>query len=131
MNIKGITWHAVQLGDDQVAAMRAFVQDTLKLSVLFDFLGVTVFTTPNGDLLELYGPQGVPSYQFHPADVTFGFRVDDIAAASAELEAAGIELLGDVVRHESGYAYRQSGYAYRHFRGPDGRVFGLNENPNE
>ena len=124
MNVKGITWHAVQLGDDQVAAMRAFVQETLKLTVLFDFPGVTVFTTPNGDLLELYGPQGVPSYQFHPADVTFGFRVDDIAAASAELEAAGIELLGDVVRHESGYAYR-------HFRGPDGRVYGLNENPNE
>jgi catechol 2,3-dioxygenase-like lactoylglutathione lyase family enzyme len=123
MKIKGITWHAVQLEDEQLAPMRTFVEKTLKLPVLFDFPGVVVFTTPNGDLFELYGPQGVPSYQFHPADVAFGFRVDDIAAASAELEAAGIELLGDIVRTEFGYAYR-------HFRGPDGRVYGLNENPN-
>ncbi len=123
MKIKGITWHAVQLEDEQLAPMRTFVEKTLKLPVLFDFPGVVVFTTPNGDLFELYGPQGVPSYQFHPADVAFGFRVDDIAGASAELEAAGIELLGDIVRTEFGYAYR-------HFRGPDGRVYGLNENPN-
>jgi catechol 2,3-dioxygenase-like lactoylglutathione lyase family enzyme len=123
MNIKGITWHAVQLEDEQLATMRTFVEETLKLAVLFDFPGLVVFSTPNGDLFELYGPQGVPTYQFHPADVAFGFRVDDIARASAELEAAGIELLGDIVRTEFGYAYR-------HFRGPDGRVYGLNENPN-
>ena len=123
MNIKGITWHAIQLTDEQFETMHTFVSDTLKLAVLFDFPGLAVFSASNGDLFELYGPQAVPNYQFHPADVVFGFRVDDITAASKELDAAGIELLGEIVRTESGYAYR-------HFRGPDGRVYGLNENPN-
>ena len=37
------------------------------------------------------------------------------------MEAAGGELLGEITRFE------QFGYAFRHFRGPDGRVYGLNE----
>lgn len=52
----------------------------------------------------------------------FGFRVDDIVAASAEVEAAGAELLGEVTRMDNGYACR-------HFRRPDGKIYGLNENP--
>jgi predicted enzyme related to lactoylglutathione lyase len=51
----------------------------------------------------------------------FGFRVDDIEAASAELEAAGMEILCDIVR------IPEMSYAYRHFRGADGRVYGINE----
>ena len=42
-------------------------------------------------------------------------------AASAAVEAAGCELLGEITCVE------EMGYAYRHFRGPDGRVYGLNE----
>jgi hypothetical protein len=37
------------------------------------------------------------------------------------VEAAGSELLGELTRME------QFGYAYHHFRGPDDRVYGLNE----
>jgi len=47
--------------------------------------------------------------------------VDDIEAASAAVEAAGCELLGEITRME------QLAYSYRDFRGPDGRVYGLNE----
>jgi len=47
--------------------------------------------------------------------------VDDIEAASAAVEGAGCELLGQITRVED------LGYAFRHFRGPDGRVYGLNE----
>jgi predicted enzyme related to lactoylglutathione lyase len=47
--------------------------------------------------------------------------VDDIEAASAAVEGAGCELLGQITRVED------VAYAYRHFRGPDGRVYGLNE----
>jgi predicted enzyme related to lactoylglutathione lyase len=47
--------------------------------------------------------------------------VDDIDAASAAVEAAGNELLGQINR------LPEMGYAFRHFRGPDGRVYGLNE----
>ena len=37
------------------------------------------------------------------------------------IKAAGGELLGEITR------VPDMGYAYRHFRGPDGRVYGLNE----
>ena len=47
--------------------------------------------------------------------------MDDIEAASREIEAAGGELLGEITRVE------EMRYAFRHFKGPDGRVYGLNE----
>ncbi|TXL63178.1 VOC family protein [Aeromicrobium terrae] len=53
--------------------------------------------------------------------VVFGFRVDDIEAASAELEASGCELLGDVNFVEP------LNYSWRHFRGPDGRTYGIKQ----
>jgi hypothetical protein len=51
----------------------------------------------------------------------FGFRVDDIEAAAAELQAADCELLCDVQR------VPEMNYAFCHFRGSDGRVYGINE----
>jgi hypothetical protein len=42
-------------------------------------------------------------------------------AASVVVEAAGCELLGEITRVE------EVAYAYRRFRGPDGRVYSLNE----
>ena len=51
----------------------------------------------------------------------FGFRVEDIEAASEELAAAGCELLGEITRNE------EKNYAYRDFKGPDGRVYGISE----
>ncbi len=53
--------------------------------------------------------------------VIFGFRVDDIEAASAELADAGCELLGEVNFVEP------LNYSWRHYRGPDGRVYGINQ----
>jgi predicted enzyme related to lactoylglutathione lyase len=83
--------------------------------------GMVLFIMPNGTMLELNAPQAVPDYGFNDGGVVFGFRVDDVEAASAAVEAAGCELLGEITRLE------EMAYAYRHFRGPDGRVYGLNE----
>ncbi len=44
-----------------------------------------------------------------------GFRVDDVRAARAEMEAAGVEFLGPVQRPE--------GATWNHFRGPNGNVY--------
>ncbi|HEX2267804.1 MAG TPA: VOC family protein, partial [Actinomycetota bacterium] len=82
--------------------------------------GVVVFAMPNGTILELYLPEAVPEYGYNDS-IAFGFRVDDIEAASREIEAAGGELLGEITRVE------EMRYAFRHFKGPDGRVYGLNE----
>lgn len=119
MNVQGITWHAVQLDADAYAPMQAMARDLMCLSPIYEAPNYSQYQLPNGDYYELYGPGTAPPYGFGPADVVFGFRVSDLAETIEELKAAGMELLGGVV-HLSG------GYSYQHFRGPDGRVYGLN-----
>jgi predicted enzyme related to lactoylglutathione lyase len=121
MNVEGITWHAIVLEPEPFAATKALMTETFGLAPAMEMEGVAVFNMPNGTLLELYAPQAVPDYGYNEGGVAIGFRVDDIEAASAAVEAAGCELLGQITRVED------LGYAYRHFRGPDGRVYGLNE----
>src|SRR5262245_27029363 len=120
MQVQGITWHAVTLEDDQFAAMKKLAVEVFGLTPLIEQAGWTLFPMSNGTLLDLYAPDAIPDYGFNDG-IVFGFRVDDIDAASAELGAAGCELLGEIVRIEN------MKYAYRHFRGPDGRVYGINE----
>ena len=73
------------------------------------------------DGLELNEPQAASADYAINDGLVFGFRVDDVEAASAAVEAAGCELLGEITRVE------EIAYAYRRFRGPDGRVYSLNE----
>ena len=120
MQVDGITWHALTLEPAQFAATKKLVTETFGLTPMMEMEGVSVFSMPNGTILELYLPQAVPPFGYNNA-VAFGFRVDDIEAASREVAQAGCELLGQITRVE------ELGYAYRHFRGPDGRVYGLNE----
>jgi hypothetical protein len=121
MNLEGITWHAIVLEPEPFGATKALLTETFGLAPAMEMEGVAVFNMPNGTLLELYAPQAVPDYGYNEGGVAIGFRVDDIEDASAAVEGAGYELLGQITRVE------ELGYAYRHFRGPDGRVYGLNE----
>ena len=118
MKVEGITWHGVTLEPDQFAAMKKLCRETIGLTPMVEQGGWTLFAMPNGTMLDLFerGSEMVPSYGFNNG-VVFGFRVDDIEAASAELEAAGFELLCDVHR------IPEMKYAYCHFRGADGRVY--------
>ena len=120
MQAEGITWHAVVLEPEPFASTKALMSETFGLTPAMEAEGMVLFIMPNGTMLELNAPQAVPDYGFNDG-VAFGFRVDDIEAASAAVEAAGCELLGEITRVE------EMGYAYRHFRGSDGRVYGLNE----
>ena len=120
MHVNGITWHATVLDPEPFAATRTLLTETFGLTPMMELDGVTVFAFPDGTLLELYTPRTLPDYGYNDA-IAFGFRVDDIEAASQAIEIAGGELLGQITRVD------EMGYAYRHFRGPDGRVYGLNE----
>ena len=81
--------------------------------------GWTFLAMANGTILDLYAPDAIPASDSD--GIVFGFRVDDSEAASADLAAAGCELLGEMTRIEN------MKYAYRHFKGPDGRVYGIND----
>jgi len=121
VNVEGITWHAVVLDPEPFAATKALMTETFGLAPEMEAEGMVMFIMPNGTMLELNTPQAASAdYALNDGPV-FGFRVDDIEAASAAVEAAGCELLGEITRVE------EVAYAYRRFRGRDGRVYSLNE----
>jgi hypothetical protein len=122
MIVEGITWHGLTLEPNQFAATKRVATDVLGLTPALDSDGWVMFAMPNGTMLDLFDPDAavVPPYGLNDGMV-FGLRVDDIEAASNAVAAAGYELLGEI-NH-----IKEMNYAYRHFRGPDGRVWGLNE----
>ena len=123
MNVEGITWHAIVLGPEPFAATKALMTETFGLAPAMEAEGMVLFIMPNGTMLELNEPQAASAdYGFNDG-LVFGIRVDDLEAASAAVEAAGCELLGEITRLD----LEEVAYAYRRFRGPDGRVYSLNE----
>ena len=123
MQITGITWHATVVDEDAFEPMRKLATETMGLKPMMEFPGVTVFRLAGGNLYELYTKGTEPPFGYNDDGIAFGFRVDDIEAGSAELEAAGAEILSDVNQAEMD----GKPYAYRHFRAPNGRVYGLNQ----
>ena len=125
MKIDGITWHASVTDEAGCASMRALITGALGLAAKIEGPGFAMFQMPNGTMLELYehSSEFLPPYGYNDGGIAFGFRVDDIEAAAAELQAAGAELLGEITRAE----LDDKPYAYRHFRAADGRVYGLNQ----
>jgi hypothetical protein len=121
MRVEGITWHALTLEADEFGPTKKLLIEVFGLRPAIDTDGWTTFPMSNGTILELYAPGAIPAYGFNDGGIVFGFRVDDIEAASEELAAAGCELLGEITRNE------EINYAYRDFKGPDGRVYGINE----
>ena len=121
MNVEGITWHAIVLDPEPFAATKALMTETFGLAPEVEAEGMVMFIMPNGTMLELNTSQAASADYGINDGLVFGFRVDDVEAASAAVEEAGCELLGEITRVE------EVAYAYRRFRGPDGRVYSLNE----
>lgn len=123
MKVEGITWHAVVLDDEQFKATKDLLSGTFGLQPTLEMEGWSLFPMPNGTILDLFSPGGAEymcPWGLNDG-VVFGFRVDDINSASAELAGAGCELLGDVNFVE------ELNYSWRHFKGPDGRTYGINQ----
>jgi predicted enzyme related to lactoylglutathione lyase len=121
MQVEGITWHALTLEADEFGPTKKLLIEVFGLRPAIDTDGWTTFPMSNGTILELCAPGAIPAYGFNDCGIVFGFRVEDIEAASEELAEAGCELLGEITRIE------EMNYAYRDFKGPDGRVYGINE----
>lgn len=122
MQIEGITWHGVMLEPDQFSAMKRLLPRRARSHARIERDGWTLFPMQNGTVLDLFesGSELIPAYGYNEA-IVFGFRVDDIEAAVVELEAAGCELLCEARR------VPEMHFAFCHFRGPDGRVYGINQ----
>jgi catechol 2,3-dioxygenase-like lactoylglutathione lyase family enzyme len=113
MRILGIGW----LGSRSAAyeAMTDFAVNTLGLTPAVRTGDMTVFRLPDGDEFQLFGPEN-DNLPFTDQPVA-AFLVDDVPTARAELEAKGVEFIGDT--EISGNA------AWTYFRAPDGRVYEL------
>ncbi len=117
--ITGLGW--VGTRTERYAETTAFFRDVLELPVAFVGEHQAVFTLPGGALVEVFGP-GDPDHDHFDTGPVAGFFVDDIEAARAHLERAGVELLGPLG------GTRESG-RWAHFRAPDGNVYELTSRP--
>src|SRR5215216_2342087 len=95
VNVEGITWHAIVLGPEPFAATKALMTETFGLAPEVEAEGMVLFTMPNGTMLELNEPQAASAeYGFNEGGLVFGFRVDDVEAASAAVEEAAGKFIG-------------------------------------
>ncbi|MEE2060342.1 VOC family protein [Rhodococcus artemisiae] len=103
--------------------MREFASGKLGLTITLDQENAVVFGFPDGSAFEVFKPTDSDhSFFEHPVP---GIIVDNVFEARAELEAKGVEFIGDV--HE-GVEYSW-GTAWSHFRAPDGHVYVLISRP--
>jgi catechol 2,3-dioxygenase-like lactoylglutathione lyase family enzyme len=113
MKAKGLVW--VGTRTQRFDEMTRFVGDTLGLDTVHEEPGFAVFRLPNGDSLEVFGPDDREHEHFDTGPVV-GFLVDEVTEARADLEEAGITFIGPV--HVA-----EDGGSWSHFTGPDGNVY--------
>lgn len=118
MKVHGLVWAGVRTDrfDDTVR----FFRDVLGVPLVDAGPDFAVGKLPDSSKLEVFGPSDAEHDHFDSGPVP-EFLVDDVAAAAAELEAAGIELLVE--------PKAAGGEQWVHFRAPDGNVYGLTSSP--
>jgi catechol 2,3-dioxygenase-like lactoylglutathione lyase family enzyme len=112
MEIQAIHWLGIR--SDRHEELVAFFENVLGLRRAFQEGAMTGFLTINGDTVEVFSPED-EEHPFFTTGPVAGFLVDDVRAARDELDAAGVELLGDV--------RSDAGWVWQHFRAPDGNVY--------
>jgi hypothetical protein len=80
-----------------------------------------VYTAPNNDDVELYGPS-FPGNRYFTTGPVPGFEVPDLEVAKARVLELDYELL-------SGIEGNPGDVNWVHFRGPDGNVYELTHHP--
>jgi catechol 2,3-dioxygenase-like lactoylglutathione lyase family enzyme len=114
MRVTRIGWAGTRT--DGYRAMVELLTGVLGLSLAREEPDFAVLHAPSGDTFEVFGPSDADHRHFTTGPVV-GFVVEDLPAAVAELERAGVELIGGLME--------QRGIGWQHFRAPDGNVYEL------
>jgi catechol 2,3-dioxygenase-like lactoylglutathione lyase family enzyme len=117
VQVRNIRW--VGIPTDRYDETVAFLRDVLGLKTNFEEPATIELETTEGDEIQVFAP-GEPYYDFfkeHAQGPVPLFEVDDVHAARAELDAAGIEIVGP--------PGRDSNWEWIHVRGPDGNLYEL------
>jgi hypothetical protein len=130
VRIKRVSFLGVRT--DEFVAMSAFVRDVLGLQPGHTDEGWAVFQLESGDrdLVEVYRPGGYDERLLPPfaTGPTVAFAVDDLIAARAELAAAGIEIVADIVWAADAFDdSRLDGWGWLFFRAPDNNIYALQQ----
>jgi hypothetical protein len=95
--------------------MVGLFRDVMGLRVELEEPGTTELSLPDGDRVQVFGPEH-RYFDFFDKPVAL-FEVEDVRAARGDLLAAGIEIVGEVERN--------SKWEWLHFRAPDGNLYDL------
>ena len=117
VEVRNVRW--VGIPTERYAAMRALLHEVMGLRMNFVDRTTVEFATTEGDEVQLMAP-GDPYFDFfrdHASGPVPLFEVDDVHAARAELEAAGIAIIGELGRDRR--------WEWIHFMGPDGNLYEL------
>lgn len=117
VNVLRLCWLGVPT--TQYDMMIGLFRDVMGLPVDFAESTTTEMALPSGDRVQVFAPDH-PYFEFyreHASGPVALFEVDDVHVARAELDRAGIEVLGEIER--------ESRWDWLHFRAPDGNLYGL------
>lgn len=123
MDVRRLGWLGTRT--DRFTETTRFFRDVLGLATFYEEPDFAMLALPGADhdYVEIIGPDAEGS-EFQATTYTTGpvvsFVVGDIVAARSELEAAGVELLGDIT-----WSGSIADFGWFHFRGPDGNVYGM------
>jgi catechol 2,3-dioxygenase-like lactoylglutathione lyase family enzyme len=111
VTLKGIGW--VTLRTTKVPEMAKFYEDVFGLAQVHERPGRFAFRLPNGDTVEGTLPPEDNPFTTGPIP---GFEVDDVIAARAEMEAAGVRFVGEM---RGGAPHNTWSFYYA----PDGNIY--------
>jgi catechol 2,3-dioxygenase-like lactoylglutathione lyase family enzyme len=98
----------------QFEEMVKFFRDVMGMQPIRDEPEIARFQLTDGTQVELYRPDE-EFHAFFTTGPVVAFRVDDVDAVRAIMEAAGIECIGPI--------QRAGKTSWNHFKVPDGTVF--------
>jgi len=103
-----------------------FFQNVLGLPTVWTKTDWTGFRLPTGknDFVEVFGPakQDPNLYPDSATGLIVAFIVEDLLSAHAEIEVAGIEILGEVI-------WVADGFGWFFLRAPDGNIYCIEQVP--
>lgn len=123
LQVRRLTWLGTRTG--KYRETTEFFGRVLGLSQVAEEPGLTMFRLPGGehDYIEVFDVAH-PEASLMTTGPVAGFLVDDVVHARKELEAEGIEMLGEVEWLSDVPGFEAiADYGWFTFRGPDGNVY--------
>lgn len=119
MQVKRLAWLGTRT--EKFDETTAFFRDVLGIPLFHEEPGFAMLQLPGAerDFVEVFASDNSFAASYSTGPVV-GLLVDDVEQARAELDAAGVELLGPTQWLQS-----MDGYGWFHVRGPDGNVYAI------